>query len=238
MPDKLTDSERTAIDSAVKAGKVTVLPPAKEIGDSEGDFRFEVRVKNARILRAMRAAGIESAAELSRRSGVDQSFIGQVLAMKVSPLKMVNGQSIATWKDKIDRLSTALGVAPEDLFSENQKYRTLKQNKINFDVSEAEISMMLDNIESRTPEEIAIEDEARLLVRSALEELPERASTVIRQLVFDGHTLEEVAAKQKVTKERIRQIEIRGFRQLKHPNRTAIRAAVGAFPSVLMPLKP
>jgi len=73
------------------------------------------------------------------------------------------------------------------------------------------------------PEEAAVAASMSQLVRSNLEKLPEREAEVIRLRfgLHDGreHTLEEVGGMFRVTRERIRQIEAKAFRHLRHPRR-------------------
>lgn len=58
------------------------------------------------------------------------------------------------------------------------------------------------------------------------ESLSERECQVIEQRYRDGMTLEEVAKAHNVTRERIRQIEVKALRKLAHPNRLKKYASV------------
>lgn len=53
--------------------------------------------------------------------------------------------------------------------------------------------------------------ELRKAVQEAVRALPERQSAIIRQHYFEGRTLEDIAQSEGVTRERIRQIEDKGF---------------------------
>ena len=65
-------------------------------------------------------------------------------------------------------------------------------------------------------------------IRSVLAELPDREADVIRQRFGIGtdheRTLEDVGREYGVTRERIRQIEVKAFRMLRHPSRSAVLA--------------
>ena len=74
-----------------------------------------------------------------------------------------------------------------------------------------------------TPEEYATNEILKEEIRSVLQTLQEREQEVLelRFGLIDGtsHTLEEVGKKFNVTRERIRQIEAKALRKLRHPSR-------------------
>ncbi len=76
---------------------------------------------------------------------------------------------------------------------------------------------------SMTPEEYATNEILKEEIKSVLETLQEREQEVLelRFGLVDGtsHTLEEVGKKFNVTRERIRQIEAKALRKLRHPSR-------------------
>lgn len=79
---------------------------------------------------------------------------------------------------------------------------------------------------AQSPEEKAIQSQSDRLIRDHLLKLTEREEAVIRMrfgigLVSDM-TLEEVGVGFEVTRERIRQIEAKALRKLKHPSRSRI----------------
>ncbi len=75
-----------------------------------------------------------------------------------------------------------------------------------------------------TPEAAAERDSMRGVVRNVLDALPPREAKVLRlRFGFEmstDYTLEEVGKQFDVTRERIRQIEVKGLRILRHPNRS------------------
>lgn len=76
---------------------------------------------------------------------------------------------------------------------------------------------------SMTPEEYATNEILKEEIKAVLETLQEREQEVLelRFGLIDGtsHTLEEVGKKFNVTRERIRQIEAKALRKLRHPSR-------------------
>ena len=79
------------------------------------------------------------------------------------------------------------------------------------------------DINAMTPEEYATNEILKEELKSVLETLQEREQEVLelRFGLIDGtsHTLEEVGKKFNVTRERIRQIEAKALRKLRHPSR-------------------
>jgi len=93
-------------------------------------------------------------------------------------------------------------------------------------VSDEDDALLKDFIEDKSvpsPLEAAILDDLREQLDKALEKLSPREQLVIRRrygLCEDSpHTLEEVGQECEVTRERIRQIEVKALRKLKHPSR-------------------
>ena len=94
-------------------------------------------------------------------------------------------------------------------------------------IGEEEDSHLGDFIEDKvipSPPETVININLREQIEEALKSLTEREAKVLRMRfgLGDGneHTLEEVGQQFKVTRERIRQIEAKALRKLKHPTRS------------------
>jgi RNA polymerase primary sigma factor len=93
-------------------------------------------------------------------------------------------------------------------------------------VGEEEDSQLGDFIEDNTvasPLDTAIRDDLRIQVRKALFSLSEKEARILRSRfgIDDDlpHTLEEIGRDFDVTRERIRQIEVKALRKLKHPSK-------------------
>ena len=74
------------------------------------------------------------------------------------------------------------------------------------------------------PLDFAIQDDMKKTIEKILGSLPKKEENIIRKRFGIGvdlpQTLEEVGSELKVTRERIRQIEVKAIRKLKHPSRS------------------
>lgn len=94
-------------------------------------------------------------------------------------------------------------------------------------VGEDEDSQLGDFIEDRdslSPLEKAVDDDLKSQIETALHTLSHKEEKILRWRFGIGldapHTLEEIGQEFDVTRERIRQIEVKALRKLKHPSRS------------------
>ena len=89
---------------------------------------------------------------------------------------------------------------------------------------EAELAAFIEDRDAPAPAQVAYQQILRERIRAVLDTLPPREAQVIRlRYGLDGRpplTLEEIAHKFGLTRERIRQIENKALRRLRHPSRT------------------
>ena len=180
------------------------------------DYRVEVKVRNANILRLMEGRGIKTVAELCRASGTDNGSFGDVINLKRSPVSK-KGE----WIPCVLKVCEYLFVMPADLFSQEQM-TPLKTNKGIVDIGFEDISRMLDD-PSQDPSLRLERQDILGAVGAVLEELTERERKIINlRFGIDGkeHNLLEVANIFGVTRERVRQIEAKALRKMRHPTRS------------------
>ena len=83
---------------------------------------------------------------------------------------------------------------------------------------------LIEDTHGVAPVEAAIQSDLRTLVSDLLDGLSPREAKVLRMRygidMSTDHTLEEVGQQFSVTRERIRQIEAKALRKLKHPSRS------------------
>ena len=79
------------------------------------DFAVKVTVRNARILRAMKAQGFNTQADLARFIGTEPGRIGELLSFKKKPI--ANGD----WSSLAMDISSALRTEPEHLWPHHMR---------------------------------------------------------------------------------------------------------------------
>lgn len=182
---------------------------------SEPDIRLQIKVKNARILRAMKAAGVPNAAALSRVTGLDQSIVGEFVNFKKRPITK-KGE----WRDSALTIATALHRSPEEIWPEHlQRIAALK--------TECDLDLTVEQFGAISNGEQSILD--RNTVATLLQNLPARERSIVEMrygLSGNGtHTLVETADEYGIGAERVRQIEMKAFRRMREAARTKRIAA-------------
>jgi RNA polymerase sigma factor (sigma-70 family) len=192
-------------------------------------YRVKVTVRNNKLLEAIEQAGYSTCADFCRASGLGQSDVGQMIGMKTAPL-LKSGEFSALAM----ALMEVLGAAPGDLWSDEQLTLKLKRNTAERAIDREEALALMRHsgelFEQATPLENALRDERTALCKKALEMLTPREQELL-ELRFgfdgsDGNTLDELAEAFGVTRERIRQLEARALRKLRHPARSSVLRAV------------
>jgi RNA polymerase sigma factor (sigma-70 family) len=172
---------------------------------SEKDFHVTVRVKNARLLRRMRAAGFDTTAAFSRACGVDVGGIGDLLSMKRSPLVKTNEWSAAAYS-----ISSALRCEPEDIWPEHIARLKARDGSVSFEASLEEVQMLT------TPSPEHAVDTAGL--QKLLSRLDPRERLIVEARYGIGGigeaTYDDLSGDLGRSKERIRQIEMKAIRKM------------------------
>ena len=184
------------------------------------DYILQVKVKNGPMLSAMRANGMQTAADLSRACGVDQTSIGHFLNLLNTPI----GRK-GDWKPSIMKIAEALNVVPELLFPEQHLSKALAKNQAEIEMDLEDMEQLTSGISSemvadRTDDaQTEIEDLLRKNIRT-LTEREEACLSMRFGLDSEGPMiLDDVGAKLGVGRERVRQIEAKALRKLRHPSR-------------------
>lgn len=164
------------------------------------------------------------------RALADQS---RMIRIPVHMVETINRVTRATRE-----LVQVLGREPEtELIAERVKMPTRKVEAVlkiakepislETPIGDDEDSHLVDFIEDRTassPLDSAISDELKKQIQKALETLSKKEQQILIRRFGIGtdmpHTLEEVGQEFEVTRERIRQIEVKAIRKLKHPSRS------------------
>ena len=169
------------------------------------DFSVKITVRNARILRAMRAAGYTSQAELSRAMGKACSSVNGFAAFRISPLL-----SDGSWSEMAMDLSSMLHVEPEELWPEALRAIRWSRNSR---------EGLLGSDEARQIEAPRTGEVDKVALSKLISILsPAQRRVIDARFGLDGQgesTLEEAAKEMGVTRERIRQRETKAIRDMK-----------------------
>jgi RNA polymerase sigma factor (sigma-70 family) len=190
------------------------------------EYRIKVTVRNNLILNAIENAGYKSVSEFCRAAGLPKTALTEIIAMRKPPINQ-SGE----FSDNAKALMEELCALPTDLWTSEQLTLKLKRNTAQRDVSSegmrAALGMhaeeMLELMKPDAPDEAVLKHEMVSVVEEQLESLSPRQALVLRMRYGIGceeHTYEEIGDKFDLTKERIRQIEARALRHLKHPSRS------------------
>src|SRR5262245_31972976 len=114
--------------------KSNVMPP-----DATPDVNLLVKVRNARLLRAMKAVGIFTTAELARRTGLAAGQLGLFVNFRISPLRH-DGE----WRSEVFAISSALHREPEDLWPDHLRRAQLLRNEVQIDVTVEQLREIRD----------------------------------------------------------------------------------------------
>ena len=183
------------------------------------DYILQVKVKNGPMLSAMRANGMQTAADLSRSCGVAQTSIGHFLNLLDTPI----GRK-GDWKPSIMKIAEALNVVPEMLFPEQHLSKALTKNKAEIEMDLGDMEQLTSNMSnellgSATEDDLDVID----LLYNKIGSMTIREQGVLAmRFGLEGDapmTLAATADVLSVTPERIRQLEAKALRKLRHPSR-------------------
>lgn len=192
--------------------------------NNQSEYRIDLKVRNNIILYKLEKAGYKTLGEVCRLNGMMKyvSSLGDIISMKSSPL-----DSKGEFKKCVTWISDILGCAEVDLFTDIQMNTVLKTNKKYIAVNEAEMKYMLKNSEQKNKllEEIIQDGQMLNNLNKELQTLTPREQKIINMRFGLGeysrdHTLEECGKEFNINRERVRQIEAKALRKLRHPSRS------------------
>ncbi|MCP3682359.1 MAG: sigma-70 family RNA polymerase sigma factor [bacterium] len=176
------------------------------------------RYKNGLLLDAIREANW-SQVELARRSGVSVMAVGHAINLKRTPREEI-----------ITKMQFALGEVGVFLDVEKAFPKSFKGFKKAIVVEQSQdidpLQLVDIPIKELMDSNSCIEQvdrgEIGLLLSNALETLTERERKVLEWRWMDELTYEEIGKRLKFCTERIRQIESKSLRKLRHPKRMKV----------------
>ena len=190
------------------------------------EFNLKVTVRNNLVLTAITNSGYTNLAKFAKDNGLSLGLLYDTINLKRPPMLKTGEFSPFAMK-----LMETLGACPTDLWTNEQLTMKLKRNTSYRELGTEELQRCLQSsarslIGLDYCEQEAEEQEAEEIIDGMVDSLTPREARVLR-LRFglggvDEHTLEQVAEKFKFTRERVRQIEAKALRKMRHPSRTDI----------------
>jgi len=189
----------------------------------EKDYLLQVRIKNAPLLRAMKNKGFNSISELSRASGISQAVLG-----KFANLQQGAFTKSGELRHNILILSELLGVMPNRLFPGQNFIDPLPISKGEREVNIEELSNFTRIVQD--PIKLLEQQDASIIIRKIMKKLTPREERIIYKRFFEGKTLYECGEDFNVTRERVRQMEVRALRKLMKPeNSKSLEGYIRSF---------
>ena len=241
MQEEVTDGE-LARDHLIKANTRLVVSIAKRYMGRGVPFLDLIQEGNLGLMKAVEKYEYQRGFRFSTyatwwiRQTITRSIADQGRTIRV-PVHMVDRirqlyRLMHELEQKLGRVPTNEESAAELDISANKVDWMMRvswlplslESPINDDEEESELGMFVEDTLTPTPIQTAYNKMLRERIEAVLDTLPPREARILR-LRFgldNGHTytLEEVGQKFGLTRERIRQIESKALRRLRHPRRS------------------
>jgi len=182
------------------------------------DYRLTIKVRNNRILKAIEDVGGTPGGKWCEENGLSYQRVNNLINMTSSPL-MAGGDLFPD----AARLCEILGKLPEDLWSNEQLY-PLERNfsEMEMDITQV-VALLPQDQRSYLPDFTEFEQEqTKSLVSKAVSTLGQREQNILRMRFDDDLSYDECAKHLGVTRERVRQIEAKALRKMRHPKLTSM----------------
>jgi RNA polymerase sigma factor (sigma-70 family) len=182
-------------------------------------YEVEVKVRNNRLLEALRHAFpfAKKRREWADLCDVNMTALIELIYMRKYP-KGPRG-----WHQSARRISEATGELLEYLF--DPVLYPARRGKIIKQLSAAQVSQRpLLSVASVDPFETLSKKDDIVLIDEVMDTVSKREKVILSERFGlngeDEHTLREVGVRHNVTQERVRQIEARAMRKMRHPFRS------------------
>jgi RNA polymerase sigma factor (sigma-70 family) len=179
------------------------------------DYRVTVKVRNNRILKAIKEVGGEPGQKWCEANGLPYNQVNNLINMTESPLLKIGSLSTAA-----EKLCDVLGKLPEELWT-NDQIRPLEKNFTELDMTQDQVMALLPLSETSYIQDFDKKDLEEVMA-AALSTLSRRQSNVLHLRFKQGLRLDEIAEKFEISEERVRQIESKALRILRHPSTSSL----------------
>jgi len=175
------------------------------------DFRVNIKVRNNRLIQAIEETGGRLGGLWCRSKGLNYNKVNDLIRLKDSPLQ----ENQVDLTETAYKLCEILNKSPNELWSEDL-INPLQMNNVAVELSAPEMKQIVYHSEYE-PDKLLAVTEMQEKVQDIVERLTPIEQKVLKMRFFDDMTLEQVAHEFDVGRERIRQIEAKGLRKLRHP---------------------
>lgn len=187
---------------------------------TRGDLIIELRGKCAAMYRWRKDLGY-SQPRAAKLAGVSPGLWNAYECLRESP---VGGDrwGNAQWKPSAERVAACIGMPADEIWPPSLLKITNPRAVIELDSQAAHEALeewgrnRLDVLPADARHDDA---EKRRMIQATLETLSPREQHVVRRRVWDESTYRDIADELHVGPERVRQIEMKALRKLRHPSR-------------------
>jgi len=217
----------TTVGYGSSRGPIQRRPRCRGEGSHQGsgkdmnDYYATLRIQQGRLKAAMESLGIQSVSELSRRSGISAGWIGMLYNFRLSP-RAYTGK----WRKATLAICEALGSEPDDVFPEHLQHE-IPTNRISAFVEHAQLTG--HSTLQLGPREECEHAEMEQTVDEVLSTITDKERGILKARFWEGKTLEQIGKEQGKTRERIRLIEAKALRKMRHPTRLQKLNDVASF---------
>lgn len=187
------------------------------------EYRVKITVRNNLLLTAIEEAGYKTQADFARAAGLLPTEVNELVAMRKAPI----GER-GSFIDTAVKIMEVLGACPTDLWTAEQLNMNLKRNTTERSYGKEDLKLFMDK-EDAVLLDFDInknidETETHNVVEDIIDSLTPREAKILRLRygidVDKEYKFEEIASMFGVTRERIRQIEAKALRKMRHPARS------------------
>lgn len=166
------------------------------------DFNVQIRVRNGRLLRAIREQ-FGTAAELCRVSGINRSGVSALLSMRSTPFRKDGSLTSVA-----EAIVSALGIPAGELWPDHIAHLKARKATVEIDIDADGLAALSSDVDADTVLS------CRKAIQMLAVGLTDRQVYVLSQRMT-GANLDDVAREIGVSRERVRQIENAAVRKMR-----------------------